>query len=50
MTYNKALDSYNQINMDVNDPLKLILMLYEGAFRFVNFAKKAIWMEIWKKK
>jgi flagellar protein FliS len=42
MTYNKALDSYNQINMDVNDPLKLILMLYEGAFRFVNFAKKAI--------
>jgi len=42
MTYNKALNSYNQMNVDINNPAKLILMLYDGAFRFVNFAKKAI--------
>jgi flagellar protein FliS len=42
MTYNKALDSYNQINASVERPEKLILMLYEGALRFANFAKKAI--------
>ena len=42
MTYNKALNSYNQINMNVERPEKLILMLYEGALRFANFAKKAI--------
>jgi flagellar protein FliS len=42
MTYNKALSSYNQINTSVERPEKLILMLYEGALRFANFAKKAI--------
>jgi len=42
MTYNRALDSYNQMNIQIDRPEKLILMLYEGAFRFVNFAKKAI--------
>ena len=42
MTYNKALNSYNQINTGVERPEKLILMLYEGALRFANFAKKAI--------
>lgn len=42
MTYNKALDSYNQMNINIDKPEKLILMLYEGALRFTNFAKKAI--------
>jgi len=42
MTYNKALDSYNQMNLNVEKPEKLILMLYEGALRFAHFAKKAI--------
>ena len=42
MTYNKALNSYNQMNINIDRPEKLILMLYEGALRFANFAKKAI--------
>jgi flagellar protein FliS len=42
MTYNKALNSYNQMNVNIDRPEKLILMLYEGALKFVNFAKKAI--------
>ena len=42
MTYNKALNSYNQFNVGVERPEKLILMLYEGALRFANIAKKAI--------
>jgi flagellar protein FliS len=42
MTYNKALDSYNQMNVNIEKPEKLILMLYEGALRFAHFAKKAI--------
>ena len=42
MTYNKALSSYNQMNINIDRPEKLILMLYEGALRFANFAKKAI--------
>ncbi len=42
MTYNKALESYNQMNLSVEKPEKLILMLYEGALRFAHFAKKAI--------
>ena len=42
MTYNKALNSYNQMNVNIDRPEKLILMLYEGALRFTNFAKKAI--------
>lgn len=42
MTYNKALNSYNQMNINIDKPEKLILMLYEGALRFTNFAKKAI--------
>jgi flagellar protein FliS len=42
MTYNKALDSYNQMNVQIDKPEKLVLMLYEGALRFTNFAKKAI--------
>ncbi len=42
MTYNKALNSYNQMNSNIEKPEKLILMLYEGALRFAFFAKKAI--------
>ena len=42
MTYNKALSSYNQMNINIDRPEKLILMLYEGALRFANFARKAI--------
>jgi len=42
MTYNRALNNYNQMNIDIDRPEKLILMLYEGALRFANFAKKAI--------
>jgi len=42
MTYNNALNSYNQFNTSVEKPEKLILMLYEGALKFTNFAKKAI--------
>jgi flagellar protein FliS len=42
MSYNKAVNSYNQMNVQIEKPEKLILMLYEGALRFTNFAKKAI--------
>ena len=43
MTYNNNLvNKYNQLNLNVENPAKLILMLYEGALRFANFAKKAI--------
>jgi len=43
MTYNsKIVNNYNQLNLNVENPAKLILMLYEGALRFANFAKKYI--------
>ena len=43
MTYNSNLvNRYNQVNINIDNPAKLILMLYEGALRFANFAKKAI--------
>ena len=43
MTYNNNLvNKYNQLNMNIENPAKLILMLYEGALKFANFAKKAI--------
>ena len=43
MTYsNKVIDRYNQLNLNIDNPAKLILMLYEGALRFAHFAKKAI--------
>ncbi len=43
MTYNNNLiNKYNQANINIENPAKLILMLYEGALRFSNFAKKAI--------
>ena len=40
--YNQAINSYNQMNMNIDKPEKLILMLYEGALKFTTFAKKAI--------
>ncbi len=43
MTYNNnIINKYNQLNLDIDNPAKLILMLYEGALRFANFAKKSI--------
>jgi flagellar protein FliS len=33
---------YNQNNINIETPEKLIEMLYEGALRFTSFAKKAI--------
>ncbi len=43
MTYNSNfINKYNQLNLEIDNPAKLILMLYEGALRFANFAKKAI--------
>ena len=42
MTYNKALNSYNQNNINIETPEKLIEMVYEGALKFTSFAKKAI--------
>jgi flagellar protein FliS len=40
--YAQALNSYNQNNINIETPEKLIEMLYEGALRFTVFAKKAI--------
>ena len=43
MTYNaNIMNNYNQLNLSVDNPAKLILMMYEGALRFASFAKKAI--------
>jgi flagellar protein FliS len=42
MTYNRALESYRNMDLNIERPEKLILMLYEGALRFAHFAKKAI--------
>jgi len=37
-----AVNSYNQHNINIESPEKLIEMLYEGALRFTSFAKKSI--------
>jgi len=43
MTYNaKIVNNYNQLNLNVENPAKLILMLYEGALKFAHYAKKYI--------
>ena len=43
MTYNASvMNNYNQLNLGVDNPAKLVLMMYEGALRFASFAKKAI--------
>ena len=40
--YSQAINSYNQNNINIESPEKLIEMLYEGALKFTSFAKKAI--------
>ena len=40
--YAQAVNSYNQNNINIESPEKLIEMLYEGALKFTSFAKKAI--------
>lgn len=40
--YSQAINSYNQHNINIESPEKLIEMLYEGALKFTSFAKKAI--------
>ena len=51
MTYNaNIMNNYNQLNLSVDNPQKLVLMMYEGALRFVSFAKKAIKEENIEKK
>jgi len=40
--YAQAINSYNQHNINIESPEKLIEMLYEGALKFSSFAKKAI--------
>jgi len=40
--YNTAVNSYNQNNINIESPEKLISMLYEGALKFTSFAKKCI--------
>jgi flagellar protein FliS len=40
--YSQALNSYNQNNINIESPEKLIEMLYEGALKFTSFAKRAI--------
>jgi flagellar protein FliS len=40
--YSSAINSYNQNNINIESPEKLITMLYEGALKFTSFAKKSI--------
>jgi flagellar protein FliS len=40
--YSAAVNSYNQNNINIESPQKLISMLYEGALKFTSFAKKSI--------
>lgn len=42
MRNNLALNTYNQNNVQVESPRRLIEMLYEGILRFNTQAKKAI--------
>ena len=42
MKNNLALNAYNQNNVQVESPQRLIEMLYEGVLRFNTQAKKAI--------
>ena len=39
---NAAYAAYNQNNMGIDSPQKLISMLYEGILRFIYRAKKAM--------
>lgn len=42
MYSNAAYNTYSQNNINIESPLKLIEMLYEGVLRFNGQAKKAI--------
>ncbi len=43
MVYNNALNSYQKVQVSSEiDPLKLILMLYEGAIKRINMAKEGV--------
>lgn len=42
MQNNLAYAAYNQNNLGIESPEKLIQMLYEGILRFISRAKKAI--------
>jgi len=42
MNYNNIINNYAQANLNIDNPAKLILMLYEGGLRFLFFAKKSI--------
>ncbi|WP_181020321.1 flagellar export chaperone FliS [Campylobacter hyointestinalis] len=42
MQTNLAYQAYNQNNMGIESPEKLITMLYEGILRFIYRAKKAM--------
>ncbi|ANE33907.1 flagellar export chaperone FliS [Campylobacter hyointestinalis] len=42
MQTNLAYQAYNQNNMGIESPKKLITMLYEGILRFIYRAKKAM--------
>lgn len=42
MQTNLAYQAYNQNNIGIESPKKLITMLYEGILRFIYRAKKAI--------
>jgi flagellar protein FliS len=40
--YNKQLNSYKQTQISTASPGKLVLMMYEGALRFLNLAKQGM--------
>lgn len=42
MQANLAYQAYNQNNIGIESPQKLVAMLYEGVLRFIYRAKKAI--------
>ncbi len=44
MTAAAAYNTYNENNLQIESPEKLIEMLYEGIIRFASLAKKAIEM------
>lgn len=40
--YNKKFNSYKQTQISTSSPGKLVLMLYEGAVKFLKIAQRAI--------
>jgi flagellar protein FliS len=41
-TGSRGADAYRRINVETKSPLELVLMLYDGALRFVGEAREAI--------